>query len=78
MQKGSASLKSVLPVVTGLGYEGMAINDGNDASLAFLAITFEDLPVDDVARVREELLAYCKIDTEGMVRIVERLACLIV
>ena len=72
-QKGSASLKSVLPAVTGLGYEEMTIAKGDDASLAFLNITFGDVAEDEVARVREELLAYCKMDTEGMVRIVQRL-----
>lgn len=72
-QKGSASLKSVLPAVTGLGYEGMPVANGNDASLAFLTITFADVASNEIARVREELLAYCKMDTEGMVRIVERL-----
>jgi hypothetical protein len=41
--------------------------------MAFLTITFEDVPVEDVARIRQDLLAYCKMDTEGMVRIIERL-----
>jgi len=72
-QKGSASLKSVLPAITGQGYENMPIARGDDASLAFLAITFEDVPADEVARVREELLAYCALDTEGMIRIIKRL-----
>jgi len=72
-QKGSASLKSVLPAVTGQSYEEMPIASGDDASLAFLTITFAEVPADEAARVRKELLAYCKMDTEGMVRIVERL-----
>lgn len=72
-QKGSASLKSVLPAMTGLSYEKMPISTGDDASLAFLTITFEAVPLDEVSRVRQELLDYCKLDTEGMVRIVERL-----
>lgn len=72
-QKGSASLKRVLPVVTGLSYEELPIATGDDASLAFLTITFEEVPKDEAAKVREELLTYCKMDTEGMVRIVERL-----
>ena len=41
-QKGSVSLKSVLSALTGSGYEDMPIANGGDASLAFLAITFED------------------------------------
>ena len=72
-QKGSASLKSVLPAITGTGYEEMPIPRGDDASLAFLTITFEDLAAEEVARIREGLLAYCALDTECMVRIVERL-----
>ncbi|MGD0794288.1 MAG: DUF2779 domain-containing protein [Dehalococcoidales bacterium] len=72
-QKGSASLKNVLPAITGKGYEEMPISKGDDASLAFLSITFEDMAAEEVARIREELLAYCALDTEGMVRIIKRL-----
>lgn len=72
-QKGSASLKSVLPAVTGLGYEEMPIASGDNASLAFVSIAFGDVAVEEVARIREELLAYCALDTRGMVRIMERL-----
>lgn len=73
LQKGSASLKSVLPAITGQGYEEMPIASGDNASLAFLTITFEDVATEEVTRIRKELLAYCALDTEGMVRIVERL-----
>jgi len=72
-QKGSASLKSVMPAVTGQGYDNMTIAKGDDASLAFLSITFENISPKEVERIRTDLLAYCKLDTEGMVRIVERL-----
>ena len=77
-QKGSASLKSVLPAITGRGYEEMPIGKGDDASLAFLSITFGDVSSEELARIREELLAYCALDTEGMVRIVERLREMVV
>jgi hypothetical protein len=73
LQKGSASLKSVLPALTGLGYEEMPIASGDNASLAFLSVTFGDVTVEEVARIREELLAYCALDTGGMVRIIESL-----
>jgi len=72
-QKGSASLKSVLPAVTGQGYDNMAIAKGDDASLAFLSITFDNVSPEEVERIRTDLLAYCKLDTEAMVRIIERL-----
>jgi len=72
-QKGSASLKKVLPAVTGSGYEDMNIARGDDASLAFLSITFDELPAEEVEQMRTDLLKYCGLDTEGMVRIVEQL-----
>jgi hypothetical protein len=72
-QKGSASLKKVLPALTGEGYDEMAIAKGDEASLAFLRITFEDVPEAEVAEVRRQLLSYCKLDTEGMVKIIGRL-----
>jgi len=72
-QKGSASLKSVLPALTGLSYESMAIANGDDAGLAYLAITFGDVSEEEAQETRRQLLEYCNLDTEGMVRIVERL-----
>lgn len=77
-QKGSASLKSVLPAITGQGYEEMPIASGNNASLAFLTIAFEEVAAEEAARIRKELLAYCKMDTEGMVRIIRRLEEMVV
>ena len=58
-QKGSASLKSVLPAVTGQGYEGLPIAQGNDASLAFLNIIFGEIPNEEVVKIRQNLLDYC-------------------
>ena len=72
-QKGSGSLKAVLPAVTGKGYDGMPIAEGTAATLAFLDITFNEVSAEEVARVRKDLLAYCKQDTEGMVWILEKL-----
>jgi len=73
-QRGSASLKHVLPALTDMGYEGLAIANGQDASLAYLAATFKDMPQEERQLVRARLLEYCGLDTEGMERIVERLA----
>lgn len=72
-QEGSASLKSVLPVLTGKGYEGMAIADGGTASYEYLRVTFSDVDTLDRQRVREQLEKYCGQDTLGMVWIVEKL-----
>jgi len=72
-QKGSASIKAVLPAITGQGYEGLAIAEGGEASLRYLDITYGDVSQEERLRTRQELLAYCGLDTEGMVRIIKRL-----
>jgi len=71
-QQGSASLKSVLPALTGQGYEGLAIADGNAAGLAYLS-TLSDMPEAEARQIRANLIEYCGLDTAGMVRIVQKL-----
>ncbi len=73
MQKGSASLKYVLPAITGQGYNGMNIVRGDDASLAFMRIAFENVTLEEVEQVRADLLTYCQRDTEGMIWILDKL-----
>ncbi|KAB2879817.1 DUF2779 domain-containing protein [bacterium] len=73
-QKGSASIKSVLPVLTGTGYEGMAISEGGMASREFLRVTFgENITEEERMAVRKNLEDYCSLDTMAMVEIVEKL-----
>ena len=72
-QKGSASIKSVLPAIAGKGYEGLGIADGETASTAFMNITYGEVSDEEHRKVRGDLIAYCGLDTEGMIRIVERL-----
>jgi hypothetical protein len=72
-QKGSNSLKAVLPSITGKGYEDLRINDGQIASINFLAATYGDMPEEEKLQVLENLEAYCGRDTEGMIWIVEKL-----
>ena len=72
-QKDTASLKKVLPAVTGKGYEEMGIGAGMDASAAFSRIMWSDATEEEIAEVREDLLEYCKMDTEGMIWVVDRL-----
>jgi hypothetical protein len=76
-QKGSASIKSVLPVLTGKGYEGLNISDGMNASLAFLDVISNNVPEEEKIKIRKDLEKYCALDTEGMIRIVEKLKELI-
>lgn len=72
-QKGSASLKSVLPSLTEKSYEGMSIADGQEASIAFQAVTYGDVSEEEKQKVRADLEKYCALDTEGMMWIVDSL-----
>ena len=72
-QQGSASMKGVLPALTGKGYEGLAIQEGGAASREFLRVTFGDVPEAEHRKVREQLEKYCGQDTEGMIWITDAL-----
>jgi hypothetical protein len=72
-QRGSASLKKVLPALTGKGYADLEIGNGDDASTSFMRITFGDIDKEEAKKVRENLEKYCALDTEGMIWIVEEL-----
>lgn len=72
-QGGSASLKAVLPAVTGKGYDGLGIANGEDASFEYYRVTYSDVPEEERRRVRQDLLTYCGQDTEGMIWIVNAL-----
>ena len=72
-QKGSASIKKVLPAITGKGYEGMEISGGGEASLEYARVTNGDASEDEKNAVYSALEKYCTLDTEGMAWIVEKL-----
>jgi hypothetical protein len=71
--KGSYSIKAVLPaLVPELSYDELEINEGGLASIAYESLQAEtDLMF--IAEIKQQLLAYCKLDTLGMVKILERL-----
>ena len=72
-QQGSASLKKVLPALTGESYEGMEIADGMDASMRYEEITFGDVTEEERAKVRGNLEKYCELDTWAEVVIIRKL-----
>jgi len=72
-QCGSASIKAVLPALTGKSYEGLDIAEGGTASLEFLRVTFGDVEEKERQKVRQDLETYCALDTEGMVLIVDEM-----
>jgi hypothetical protein len=72
-QHGSASMKAVLPALTGQGYENLAIQEGGAASREFLRVTHNQVTATERRRVRQHLEEYCGLDTEGMVFILQKL-----
>lgn len=71
--RGRDSIKKVLPVLTDLSYEGMAIADGLTASIKwFHAATGRGTP-EEREKTFEDLEAYCHLDTLAMVEIYNHL-----
>ena len=71
LMKGSYSIKKVLPaLVPSLNYESMAITNGGDASDIYYQLRYVSSEV-KVKEIRNNLLEYCKLDTFGMVKIME-------
>jgi hypothetical protein len=72
-QRGSASMKTVLPALTGRSYAGMEIADGNQASLAYWDMRSGKLTTSEKTRLMADLEKYCGQDTDGMISIVHKL-----
>ena len=76
-QEGSASLKAVLPSLTGKGYEGMPIADGGAASREYLRVTYTPVSDGDRASIRKQLEDYCGYDTIAMISVLNELGKLV-
>ncbi len=72
-QNGSASLKNVLPVLTGQTYKDMNIQEGDEASRTFVETFIKGTSTKDKATVRKDLEDYCRLDTQAMVDVVGKL-----
>ena len=72
-QGGSASLKKVMPAITGISYSDLEISHGDVASLRYMQATFGDISAEERIKIREDLITYCGQDTGGMVSIFENL-----
>ena len=70
---GSTSIKKVLPIlVPELTYDSMTVANGTDAMEAFSKIIeWEDNT--EKTKLKEDMLAYCKLDTFAMVKIYEKM-----
>lgn len=76
-QYGSASIKSVLPVLTDISYDDLAIADGATAASEYLRIGEDGVSEDQKKEIRERLRRYCARDSLAMARIVEALRNLV-
>ena len=71
---GSFSIKDILPVlVAGLDYSDLEIREGSQAAVAFARMTDPKAPAAERNKLRDGLLAYCRRDTEAMLRLYQTL-----
>lgn len=77
--KGSYSIKKVLPVlVPGLDYTDLEIKEGGSAMVLYSYMAMGKISdANEIAKIRENLLAYCKRDTWAMVKLHEAVLKLI-
>ncbi len=73
-QRGSCSLKSVLPAVTGTTYEGMEITEGGQAAREFQRVVFGNVDAAERSRVLAALRTYCAQDTLALVDVIGALS----
>lgn len=72
--KGKTSIKKVLPVLLPeFSYENLGIQGGTEAMENWRKIVFDDISNEERNKIREDLLAYCKMDTLAMVEIYKHL-----
>lgn len=75
-QKGSYSIKKVLPSLTGKDYSELEINNGADASMLYFYSHIQH-KLENKEQIRQNLYKYCGLDTEGMIWIIHELQKLI-
>ena len=69
-QKGSCSIKNVLPALTDKSYSNMNINNGNLAAVKYFEMVFENK---NKEKIKQDLLNYCNMDSKSMYDIIEKL-----
>lgn len=72
---GSFSLKSVLPaLLPDLSYDDLVIREGETAQAELCRMLYgATIPAGELARLRQDLLAYCERDTWAMVALMKKL-----
>ena len=72
-QKGSVSIKYVLPLLSDLSYDELEIRKGDVASFEFARVTYGNVSDEERLKVRRALEKYCKLDALAEVEIVKGL-----
>ncbi len=78
--RGSVSIKSVFPVLVpenSSTYTDLPISKGDQAMIAWLKIVDGELSSEEVEETRQNLLRYCQLDTEAMLKIWKALKSMI-
>ncbi|MCU0641832.1 MAG: DUF2779 domain-containing protein [Candidatus Margulisbacteria bacterium] len=71
-QGKSASMKEVLPALTGITYDGLEIGEGGLARYEYMRVTYgENIADADRQKVRAALEKYCELDTRAMIEILQ-------
>ena len=77
LQKGSTSIKTILPLFSDKNYNDLLINNGNDASLEYMKFLLSDISDEDKKNIKINLIEYCKQDTFAEIIILNNLKELI-
>lgn len=72
-QRGSWSIKAVLPTVASIDYSELQVQGGSGAQAAYLEAINADTTVDRLDELDQALRAYCSRDTEAMMMLARRL-----
>jgi hypothetical protein len=72
-QRGSWSIKAVLPTVGGRPYESLEIQDGSAAQRFYLEAVSPGTTRERREEIARELRAYCALDTEAMIHLYHHL-----
>jgi len=73
-QRGSWSIKAVLPTLSDLDYSTLEVKDGGNAQAAYLEAIAPGTSAERRWALEEGLKAYCKRDTEAMIVVARALA----
>jgi len=76
--QGKSSIKTVLPVLvpTATRYSNLVISDGMSAAILWFQYLTTTITVEEEQQLRKDLLAYCKLDTLGMVDVLNAIQSL--